>query len=196
MVFESEKWIKVNDAANVCQMPARTIRYHALRGNIRAAKNGKDWFVEVASLFEQGWIEPGTTISDSILHPEPQLRIAPHAASSRQPTTEEIVQLTDNLRRLKAFQLIDELKQNPVLSTPESAPILASLEAAMVHAVEAEMEPSVRLKQQMMILCRRQILHALIRSQTRTTPETSHLLKERLSEVLQEFQLSQGKQLN
>ena len=50
------EWIKITDAAKLVNKPARTVRHHALLGKLRAKKNGKDWFVDMNSLREQGWI--------------------------------------------------------------------------------------------------------------------------------------------
>lgn len=66
-MFDS-RWLKLNDAAEICRMSARTLRDQAFKGKLRAQKSGKNWFVDVTSLLERGLLEPGTSIQPAMLH--------------------------------------------------------------------------------------------------------------------------------
>lgn len=50
------EWVKISEAATLSKRPARTIRHNALIGKFRAKKEGKDWYVDLNSLRENGWL--------------------------------------------------------------------------------------------------------------------------------------------
>jgi hypothetical protein len=57
------EWVKISEAAALSKRPARTIRHNALIGKFRAKKEGKDWYVDLNSLRENGWLpKDGSTL--------------------------------------------------------------------------------------------------------------------------------------
>lgn len=56
-------WVKISEAAALSNRPARTIRHNALIGKFRAKKEGKDWYVDLNSLRENGWLPTESALS-------------------------------------------------------------------------------------------------------------------------------------
>lgn len=50
------EWVKISEAAALSNRPAHTPRHNALIGKFRAKKEGKDWYVDLNSLRENGWL--------------------------------------------------------------------------------------------------------------------------------------------
>lgn len=83
-------WVKINDAARLAKTPARTIRHQALQGKLKAIKKGRDWYVHLGSLKDNGLVDPSYQHkADSPLLPVVAEPAIEHQPNSARPASEE-----------------------------------------------------------------------------------------------------------
>jgi hypothetical protein len=106
-------WIKIVDAARLTKKPARTIRHQALLGKLKANKKGRDWYVHLSSLKENGWVDQSYQLKtgESELLPVTEAATElqasdPKSSSSEQepPTKKEKRAFSSDVRSLGVYK--------------------------------------------------------------------------------------------
>lgn len=109
------EWIKISEAAKRTQKPARTIRHKALLGHFRAKKDGRDWYIDVNSLVEHGWLpEPaGAHLSFTTQLPKEESDRQKHSGKFTKSKSATSNRKPRDVRSLGVYQeLLENLKNS------------------------------------------------------------------------------------
>ncbi|NJM10172.1 MAG: hypothetical protein HC883_04705 [Bdellovibrionaceae bacterium] len=175
------EWIKISEAAVRCKRPARTIRHKALLGQIRARKEGKDWYVDLNSLREHGWLtdqidlpnNQQTKIVESPANAEDQRNESP-----RKTINSRVKGDVNKFRNVESLGVYSELLafcRSDVFKSLNVEKIKDSMEGALIHLGIGYFEFDNKNKLVSYRSARHSLVHCLVQVHLRQADEIAAL---------------------
>lgn len=174
------EWVKISEAAALVKRPARTIRHNALTGKFRAKKEGKDWYVDLNSLRENGWLSkksppPPAFSSDSEKGHEKTSRANESSVDEKKSSQEKSAGSFRDVRSLGVYSELLGFCRSPAFRQIPFENIGEYMVKALVHLNIGYFEFDQKNKIAAYRFARQNLLHALAHSHLKETAELSDI---------------------